>query len=82
MINRQVEKFPWTQDLKTGRIPRSLAHCKGTHVGQWKAEGLQKFSFPMANCIFMGKLDDRHELEIQSLVSRLTELHFYSGRRL
>lgn len=36
----------------------------------------------MADCIFMGKLDDRHELEIQSLVSRLTELHFYSGRRL
>lgn len=81
-LDDQVEKFPWTQDLKTGRIPRSLAHCKGTHVGQWKAEGLQKFSFPMADCIFMGKLDDRHELAIQSLVSRLTELHFYSGRRL
>lgn len=81
-LDDQVEKFPWTQDLKTGRIPRSLAHCKGTHVGQWKAEGLQKFSFPMADCIFMGKLDDRHELEIQSLVSRLTELHFYSDRRL
>ena len=80
-LDDQVENFPWTQELKAGRIPRSLAQCKGVHVGQWKAEGLQKFSFPMADCIFMGKLADRHELEIASLVSRLTELHFCSGRK-
>jgi len=36
----------------------------------------------MADCIFMGKLADRHELEIASLVSRLMELHFCSGRKL
>ena len=50
----------------------------GNEVG--KAEGLQKFSFPMADCIFGNCLDDPKEMEIQSLVSRLTELHFYSGR--
>ena len=41
----------------------------------WKAEGLQKFSFPMTTCIF------DEEFQIQTLVSRLTELHFYSGRQ-
>ena len=49
-------------------------------MGQWKAEGLQKFSFPMSDCIFVGQLTDPKELEIQSLVSRLTEIHFHTGR--
>ena len=53
-------------------------HIVKDHVGQWKAEVLQKCYFPMADCIFMGKLAGRRESEIQSLVSRLTELHFYS----
>jgi len=59
-LDDQAENFPWTQEVKAGRIPRSLAQCKGVHVGQWKAEGLQKFSFPMADCIFIGKLADRN----------------------
>ena len=35
----------------------------------------------MADCIYMGKLADRHKLEIASLVSRLTELLLCSGRK-
>ena len=70
------EVHNWSQELKPERIPWSLAQCKGVHVGQWKAEGLQKFSFPMADCIFMANLADRHELEIASLVSRLTNSIF------
>lgn len=76
-LDDQLKTFPWTPDLKDGRVPRMIGNCKG--VGQWKADGLRKFSFPMADCILMGKLPDK-ESEIQSLISRLTEMHFYDGR--
>lgn len=67
------------QRVKGWKTPRPVGkECKG--IGHWKAEGLQKFSFPMANSIFEGKLQDYQEFQIQTLVSRLTELHFYSGR--
>ena len=49
-------------------------------MGEWKAEGLQKFSFPLSDCILVNHLTNPKELEIQSLVSRLTEMHFYNGR--
>ena len=46
-----------------------------------KAEGLQKFSFPMADCILPNYLTSNpQELEIQSMVSRLTEINFCAGR--
>ena len=28
-LDDQVANFPWTHELKSGRVPRSLAHCKG-----------------------------------------------------
>ena len=77
-LDKQIKKFPWPKQLKNGRIPRPIGKLKG--MGQWKAEGLQKFSFPMLDCILVGQLTNPKELEIQSLVSRLTEIHFHTGR--
>jgi hypothetical protein len=79
-LDKQIESFPWTKELKDGRIPAATKKFKG--LGQWKAEGLQKFSFPMADCILKAHFDNlsSKELEIQSMISRLTELHFYGGR--
>ena len=78
-LDKQKRDFSWSKELKDGRLPRPVGkECKG--IGHWKAEGLQKFFFPMANSIFEGKLQDDEEFQIQTLVSRLTELHFYSGR--
>ena len=77
-LDKQIKKFPWPKELKNGRIPRPIGKLKG--MGQWKAEGLQKFSFPMLDCILGGQLTNPKELEIQSLVSRLTEIHFHTGR--
>ena len=48
-LDKQIKKFPWPKELKNGRIPRPIGKLKG--MGQWKAEGLQKFSFPMLDCI-------------------------------
>ena len=77
-LDKQIRDFPWSNELKDGRLPRPVGkECKG--IGHWKAEGLQKFSFPMTNSIFEEKFQD-DEFQIQTLVSRLTELHFYSGR--
>lgn len=55
-----------------------MRECKG--IGHWKAEGLQIFSFPMTTCTFEDKFQD-DEFQIQTLVSRLTELYFYSDRQ-
>ena len=77
-LDKQIKHFPWPQQLKNGRVPKPIGKLKG--MGQWKAEGLQKFSFPMSDCILVGQLTNPKELEIQSLVSRLTEMHFYTGR--
>lgn len=79
-LDKQIKDFPWSKELKDGRLPRPVGkECKG--IGHWKAEGLQKFSFPMTTCIFEDKFQDDEEFQIQTLVSRLTELHFYSGRQ-
>ena len=79
-LDEQIESFPWTKELKDGRIPKATKNYKG--LGQWKAEGLQKFSFPMADCILKDHFANlaSKQLEIQCMISRLTELHFYGGR--
>lgn len=77
-LDKQIKYFPWPKQLKNGRVPKPIGKHKG--MGQWKAEGLQKFSFPMSDCILVNHLTNPKELEIQSLVSRLTEMHFYTGR--
>lgn len=79
-LDKQIKDFPSSKELMDGRLPRPVGkECKG--IGHWKAEGLQKFSFPMTTCIFEDKFQDDEEFQIQTLVSRLTELHFYSGRQ-
>lgn len=76
-LDEQIENFPWTNEFKDGRVPRKIGNKS---IGYWKAESFQKFSFPVANCIMESHLSDYKELEIMSLVSRLTELHFHMGR--
>ncbi|XP_048578361.1 uncharacterized protein LOC125560609 isoform X2 [Nematostella vectensis] len=78
-LDREIKNFPWPRELKCGRLPKSIQSYNGS-LGQWKAEGLQKFSFPMADCVLDSKLESPKEQEIQHLISRLTELHFNSGR--
>ncbi|XP_048586101.1 uncharacterized protein LOC125568272 [Nematostella vectensis] len=78
-VDEQIAQFPWNTEFKQGRIPTSIGkEHKG--LGHWKAESFQKFFFPMLGCIVEDKIPDPKELEIISLVSYLTELHFYSGR--
>ena len=78
-LDEQIKVFPWPSELKSGRVPKPIGKLKG--MGQWKAEGLQKFSFPMADCILPNYLTSNpQELEIQSMVSRLTEINFCAGR--
>lgn len=78
-VDEQIAQFPWSKELKQGRIPTSIGkELKG--LGCWKAESFQKFFFPMLGCIVEDKISDPKELEVMSLVSYLTELHFCSGR--
>jgi len=78
-FDQQLRSFPWTTEFKDGRLPKDIGKdCRG--IGYWKAESFQKFSFPMAECILQGLLSDPEEFEILSLISRLTEMHFHSGR--
>lgn len=78
-LDIKLKNFPWTKGLRDGRTPTPIGNC--TRTGHWKAEGLRKFAFPMADCVFMDIITNKKELEIQSLISRLTEMHFVSGRR-
>jgi len=78
-LDKEIKNFPWSRELKSGRIPMPVEKYHGS-LGQWKAEGLQKNSFPMADCILDNKIGNPKEQEIQYLVSRITEMHFNSGR--
>ena len=78
-LDEQIKNFPWTTDLKTGRLPVAVGR-DGKGLGFWKAEGFQKFAYPMLECILEGKLQNLNELEILCSVARFTELHFNSDR--
>ena len=78
-LDEQIKIFPWTTELKGGRLPTAVGR-DGKGLGFWKAEGFQKFAYPMLECILEGKLQNLNELEILSSVARFTELHFNSGR--
>ena len=78
-LDDKIKTFPWTKELKNGRIPVPVGK-EGKGLGSWKAEGFQKFSYPMLECIVEGKVQNFDELEILCTVSRFTELHFSSGR--
>jgi len=77
-LDAQLQKFPWTRELKNGRIPTPIGKdAKGLRF--WKAEAFQKFAYPVLESILDSHLE-RQDLEILSLVSHFTELHFHSGR--
>ncbi|KAM7430257.1 hypothetical protein ABFA07_018999 [Porites harrisoni] len=78
-LDEQIKNFPWTTELKTGRLPVAVGR-DGKGLGFWKAEGFQKFAYPMLECILEGKLQNVNELEILCSVAQFTELHFNSGR--
>ena len=58
-------------ELKDGHVPHGLAN----HLGNWKAEEYQKFSFPASEVILSNFLqpDDYH---LWQLTCRMTELVF------
>ena len=78
-LDKQIKKNSLEQRIKGWQTPQTS--WKGVQR-DWSLEsrGLQKFSFLMTTCIFQDKFQDGEEFQIQTLVSRLTELHFYSGR--
>ena len=78
-LDEKLKSFPWTNELKNGRIPVAVGK-EGKGLNYWKAEGFQKFFFPMLECIVEGKMENLTELEIVCSVSRFVELHFTSGR--
>ena len=75
-VDSILKEFPWTRELKDGRLPKDMT--KG--IGHWKAEGLQKFAFPFLECTLEEKIQDTNLFEILSIISRLTEMHFFVGR--
>lgn len=78
-LDQQIEMFPWTREFKDGRLPSKLGN-NNKGIAYWKAESFQKFSFPMSECILESHLTENSDYEITSLVSRLSELYFHSGR--
>lgn len=78
-LDDEIKTFPWDAENKNGRLPVPVGK-DNNGLSYWKAEGLQKFAYPMLECILEGKLDDWNELEILGSVSRFTELHFVCGR--
>jgi hypothetical protein len=77
-LDKQIQNFPWTTELKNGRIPTAVGK-DGKGFAYWKAEAFQKFAFPMLECVMESQIQNQ-DLEILCLVSRFTELHFHSGR--
>ena len=71
-LDEKLKTFPQTQELKSGRIPFAVGK-EGKGLGFWKAEGFQKFFFPLLECILQGRMENL-------TVSRFVELHFTSGR--
>ena len=64
-----------TSELRDGRLPTEVT----SRLGFWKAEELQKFGFPAAECVLAGLVsDDEHQ--IWWLLSRIMELIFSTGR--
>ena len=54
-LDEKSKTFPWTHELKNGRIPVAVGK-EGKGLGSWKAEGFQKCFFPLLECILEGKM--------------------------
>ena len=78
MDERSLE-FPWTKELKAGRIPTAIGKDR-KGLCSWKAEGYQKFSFPLSECCLEDVIKENDVFELVSMIARLTELHFHTGR--
>ena len=62
-------------ELKSGRVPDGVTQ----RLGNWKAEDLQKFTYPVSEYILDGLLPDNHYTVWITLV-RITELIYTTGR--
>lgn len=62
-------------ELKDGRIPEGIT----SRLGYWKAEELQKFTFPASEYVLSGILPDDHYC-VWKLIVRITEMLFSYGR--
>lgn len=78
-LDEQIKIFPWTTELKAGRLPVVVGK-DGKGLAFWKAEGFQKFAYLMLETVLEGKLQKLNEVDILSSVARFTELHFNTGR--
>lgn len=74
-VESNITKIPWTNTFSCGRMPSGFHNRRGF----WKAEEYKKFAFP-ASEVVLGTLLPDDEQEIWTIVARLTEMHFYSGR--
>ena len=79
ILERRLRSCPWNHEMKDGRIPQDIGKDMKL-TGYWKAESFHKFGFPVMECILEDIADDQAIFEIISLISRIVELHFYSGR--
>lgn len=62
-------------ELKDGRVPEGITR----RLGFWKAEEIQKFTFPASEYVFGGLLPEKH-YQVWILLVRVVELIFSSER--
>lgn len=63
-------------ELKSGRVPGEVRQ----RLGNWKAEDLQKFTYPISEYVLDGLLPDEH-YEVWITLVRITELVYNTGRK-
>lgn len=63
-------------ELKSGRVPVEVTQ----RLGNWKAEDLQKFTYPISEYVLDGLLPDEH-YEVWITLVRITELVYNTGRK-
>ena len=71
VADERLAKFPWTAELKDGRIPHGLS----SRLGYWKTEEFQKFSYPASEVLLAGLLEPL-DYHLWQLTVRMTELIF------
>ena len=70
-----IMMYVTTIELKSGRVPTNVTQ----HLGYWKAEDLQKFTYPASEFILDGLIPDEHYHAWIEIV-RITEMIYRTGR--
>ncbi|XP_066922397.1 uncharacterized protein [Clytia hemisphaerica] len=70
-LQENVDNFPFTSGMLDGHCPKKLAK-----YNSWTAEEWQKFTFPMAEVVFIDLVSD-DELHLVWLTARMVELLFH-----